>query len=696
MSAAVVNGLVLLVTALLLMVIVHAWAWPPDRWLYLQPEAERALRDRAEQFQNELREAAKKSPRAAKRKIVKRDVKAEYYRRRKWPGKAGYFLEILRKAVGGIIFGAVGFVVAVLALPFLAKPFPVVAGTAGYAGPPLAALAMVVAATKFLNPRDVRRDSLHVSASQQSSGSAPDPAGEGSDPVARALDRYRERVTRATRNHALSTAARKRSRREVISKGELESAWGDLVIPYPDTLAPSGIRSRTWIVSVVAAALVVAVPIYLIFVLAIPKLPLNAPWRLVAVAASLLILYGLMRAIVGAWRHHEAKPGRHHEAEPGRLARAASAMVNRARMILPRSRPEKDTSMPLDPSATSSPQTPASASPDPPVTSGPQLAAPASPDPSATSGTQPPAPGSPATASPASKPGGVYRRPPDSTKFAAGWWLIALTLVAAAAVLCVVVARGTHLTTAHRAAAAWVGLLVVATLAVLAQAIVLWYQSRTGEAPGRGVPEQTLAFRRRGLKAAVMGQDGRASTSKTQVVFWTAAIVWALIDLLLLARTDPNGNLFTNAVTNWRPEYLVLLGLPVAAATTAKAVVASTNSGRGPIAGKPSAELAGSLGLDRVYMRDPVPEGVWGFLAGVAELFTGDDGEVAWADLQYVVFTLITLVYFTAQFLARPAAGLPPVPAALLTLMGVSATAYAANKIVNTRGVNLKSAQPSG
>lgn len=78
---------------------------------------------------------------------------------------------------------------------------------------------------------------------------------------------------------------------------------------------------------------------------------------------------------------------------------------------------------------------------------------------------------------------------------------------------------------------------------------------------------------------------------------------------------------------------------------------------------------------------------------GVAELLTGDDGTVAWADLQYVVFTLITLVYFAVQFLARPTGGLPPVPAALLTLMSVSVTGYAANKVVNTRGVKPKSQQ---
>jgi hypothetical protein len=163
-------------------------------------------------------------------------------------------------------------------------------------------------------------------------------------------------------------------------------------------------------------------------------------------------------------------------------------------------------------------------------------------------------------------------------------------------------------------------------------------------------------------------------------VLWTGAVVWALIDLLLLARAYPGENLFASAVTtNWRPEYLVLLGLPVAAATTAKAVVAGANSGRGPVAAKAARKH------DSVYVRDPVEPGIWGFVAGTAELLTGDDGTVAWADLQYVIFTLITLVYFAVQFLAQPTEGLPSVPAALLTLTGVSSTTYVANKIVNTK-----------
>lgn len=156
--------------------------------------------------------------------------------------------------------------------------------------------------------------------------------------------------------------------------------------------------------------------------------------------------------------------------------------------------------------------------------------------------------------------------------------------------------------------------------------------TRTDRDSGDGAGKRQAAARR--------PPASRASTSKAQVALWTAAVVWALVDLLLLARAYPGGKLLTSAVTaNWRPEYLVLLGLPVAAATMAKVTVAN--------------------------------------------------GTIAWADLQYVVFTLITLVYFTVQLLALPTDGLPAVPAAFLTLMGVSATAYTANKVASTKGVAL-------
>ena len=279
----------------------------------------------------------------------------------------------------------------------------------------------------------------------------------------------------------------------------------------------------------------------------------------------------------------------------------------------------------------------------------------------------------------------AVRRLPDPSKVNASWWIFAALLLALGIVWSIVVAWGTGFSHAHRLSVAGTALLDVVALAALAHVVLLWYQSGVGSGPATDPVQETVDYRRRGLKAAVMGQDGRASTSKAQVVLWTGAVVWALIDLLLLARAYPGGNLFTRAVsTNWRPEYLVLLGLTVASAATAKAVVSGSNAGQGPLTKDQAKALLGKA--THVYQRDPVPAGVKGFITGVAELITADDRTVAWQDLQYVIFTLITLVFFVVQVLAQPQQGLPPVPAALLTLMGVSAAGDTALKIVQAKG----------
>ncbi len=87
-----------------------------------------------------------------------------------------------------------------------------------------------------------------------------------------------------------------------------------------------------------------------------------------------------------------------------------------------------------------------------------------------------------------------------------------------------------------------------------------------------------------------------------------------------------------------------------------------------------------------MYVRNPVDPGVKGLWLGLAELVTDDSGALAWPDLQYFLFTIIALVSFSAQVISSPTSGLPPVPAALLTLMGVSAAGYSANKAISTQG----------
>jgi len=291
------------------------------------------------------------------------------------------------------------------------------------------------------------------------------------------------------------------------------------------------------------------------------------------------------------------------------------------------------------------------------------------------------------------------RQPPNPEIFRTGlWWWVVVVLLAAAAAFSSWVAVVSTFDHAHRLAAALIALADIVILAALFHVILVPYQIGAGILEGirnqagdadDGVKD-TLAYRRRGLKGAIIGQDGRASTSKTQVVLWTAAVLWALIDFLLLARAHPSGSFFASAVgSSWHPEYLVLLGFPLAAAATAKAVVNGSNSGQGP---QPSGQAGAQPSQQanqqpaKVYIRDPVPSGVRGSREGVAELITSDDGTVAWADLQYVVFTVITLVYFVIQVLAQPQNGLPAVPAALLTLTGVSASGYAAKKIVDAQG----------
>jgi hypothetical protein len=299
------------------------------------------------------------------------------------------------------------------------------------------------------------------------------------------------------------------------------------------------------------------------------------------------------------------------------------------------------------------------------------------------------------------------RPAPKPEKFKTGlWWWVVVVLLAAAAAFSSWVAVISTFDHAHRLAAALIALADIVVLAALFHVILVPYQIGAGILDGirdqagdadDGVKD-TLAYRRRGLKGAIIGQDGRASTSKTQVVLWTAAVLWALINFLVLARAHPSGNFFTSAVgNNWHPEYLVLLGFPLAAAATAKAVVNGSNSGQGPqLSGQAGAQQNQPAGAQqnqpqnqqpaKVYIRNPVPSGVRGFREGVAELITSDDGTVAWADLQYVAFTVITLVYFVTQVLAQPQNGLPAVPAALLTLTGVSASGYTAKKIVDAQG----------
>lgn len=192
------------------------------------------------------------------------------------------------------------------------------------------------------------------------------------------------------------------------------------------------------------------------------------------------------------------------------------------------------------------------------------------------------------------------------------------------------------------------------------------------------------------ISTVILGKDGRTSTSKTFVLLWALLVAWALTALLIAAEflhkhacvpaTD-----IANAATACKQEadeigllqvgwihflgnglsgsYLALLALPGAAAVAAKGITQSEATGSGFKA--PNTRVG------------PDP------LARVTEIFSADDGTTDIGDFQYMIFNLITAVYFVVQFVKPDGSGLPTISDTLLGLTGVSASVYVGKKAVS-------------
>jgi hypothetical protein len=153
----------------------------------------------------------------------------------------------------------------------------------------------------------------------------------------------------------------------------------------------------------------------------------------------------------------------------------------------------------------------------------------------------------------------------------------------------------------------------------------------------------------------VNGTDGRWSTSKTSTVLWTYAVWFAFLTILL----HTNGEGLEHAIL--KQQYLVLLGVPVAAAVVAKGITQSK-----VVSGK---------------LKTKAPDGKeTNVLSGVGQLVADDTGQPALLDFQYFGFNLLLLAYFFVRFLGHQSAGLPDLPDSLVALSGVSAAGYVAKK----------------
>jgi hypothetical protein len=195
--------------------------------------------------------------------------------------------------------------------------------------------------------------------------------------------------------------------------------------------------------------------------------------------------------------------------------------------------------------------------------------------------------------------------------------------------------------------------------------------------------ESMAGYRQRGVKALVMGIDGRASTSKLQVLLWTLAVIYAFVFLLIWGRSIGCGDDASTYEECRRAiaarasfdvlleepldsEYYALLGLPIVAAVAAK-VLTQNKVVSGDLV-KPSMDATGSKR---------------GFARGVVEIVSRDDGRMDLIDFQYFAFNLLALTYFVVGILGEPSNGLPELPTTLIALTGVAVAAYTGKKALD-------------
>ncbi len=180
-----------------------------------------------------------------------------------------------------------------------------------------------------------------------------------------------------------------------------------------------------------------------------------------------------------------------------------------------------------------------------------------------------------------------------------------------------------------------------------------------------------------GFSRLFVGDDRRASTSKTQFMLWTLFVAFTLAYIsgwVLKAKSagpfvcsgagdhncvDPN---------SW-PKYLILLGVPAGAAVLSKGITAY------------KVENGSVQKTDSSAGASP------------GDLATNDRGQADIVDVQYLIFNVITLAFVAVGFFSNGVLG--DVPDILLGLTSASAATYVANKSLQTNRPTVTGVVPS-
>lgn len=181
--------------------------------------------------------------------------------------------------------------------------------------------------------------------------------------------------------------------------------------------------------------------------------------------------------------------------------------------------------------------------------------------------------------------------------------------------------------------------------------------------------EQRLEWRRRQegrALGAIMGEDGRLSTSRAIAASWTLVIAYILLALLLVWPEDWN-----IALKNLQGPYLALLGGPIAAVVLSRTIV--------------------STRVRRQTLQKPKGDNI----PRLGDLVNDDSGDTDLFDMQYVLFNLIAMGFVLTAFSKATLGGFPDVPTALWLLTGGPAAVYVSNKAFGTNAPAIFSVDPA-
>ena len=179
-----------------------------------------------------------------------------------------------------------------------------------------------------------------------------------------------------------------------------------------------------------------------------------------------------------------------------------------------------------------------------------------------------------------------------------------------------------------------------------------------------------------GVMDLIKGKDRRASNSKIQYLMWTLLLGFILAyiagysSIVIGAPFECSPGVTKFCVPTdsdkWGP-YLILLGVPAAAAVTAKGVV--------------SYKVANGT-LQKTEAQQPA----------LAQVVNNDSGDTDIVDVQYLMFNLIAFVYVLAMFATRNE--LADVPDLLLGLTSAAAGTYVLNKSLANNKPRITSVVP--